>query len=315
MATSPSAAESDPPQSYRGRFAPSPTGPLHFGSLIAAVASYLQARVSDGVWLVRIEDLDPPREVAGAADSILRTLERFGFEWDETVLYQSTRTQAYESALASLESQGLVFPCACSRKEILAANGGRAGSPKLGPVYPGTCRNGLPPGRSGGSIRVRICDRDVSFRDARQGRYRQNLEREGGDFVIRRRGGQFAYQLAVTVDDAEHGITEIVRGCDLLETTPRQIYLQGLLGFTTPLYMHVPVVVNSAGQKLSKQTGAQPVDDQQPPAALFNALTFLGQGPPAEFHTASLNEIWSWAMENWRPSKIPTGRQRQFDLV
>ncbi len=315
MATPSSSAQSIPPQTYRGRFAPSPTGPLHFGSLIAAVASYLQARVSDGVWLVRIEDLDPPREVPGAADSILNTLERFGFEWDETVVYQSKRTRAYESALASLESQSLVFPCACSRKEILAANGGRAGSPKLGPVYPGTCRNGLPPGRSGSSTRVRVGDRDVEFRDALQGRYSQNLECEGGDFVIRRSDGLFAYQLAVVVDDADQAITEIVRGCDLLETTPRQIYLQGLLGFTTPLYMHVPVVVSSSGQKLSKQTGAQPVDRQKPPAALYNALTFLGQEPPAGLHTSSLDEIWSWAMENWRLSKTPSGRQRHFDSV
>ncbi len=230
-------------------------------------------------------------------------------------MYQSTRTRAYESALASLQSQGLVFPCACSRKEILAANGGRAGSPKLGPVYPGTCRNGPPPGRSGGSIRVRTCDSDVELRDALQGRYCQNLEREGGDFVIRRRNGLFAYQLAVVVDDAEQDITEIVRGCDLLETTPRQIYLQSLLGFPTPLYLHVPVVLNSAGQKLSKQTGAQPVDDQKPPAALYNALTFLGQEPPAGLHASSLNEIWSWARENWQLSKTPTGRQRHFDLV
>lgn len=315
MANPASTTESNPPQSYRGRFAPSPTGPLHFGSLIAAVASYLQARVNDGVWLVRIDDLDPPREIAGAADSILNTLERFGFEWDQSVVYQSTRRQAYESALSSLEGQGLVFPCACSRKEILAANGGRAGSAKLGPVYPGTCRNGLPAGRSGGSIRVRTTDRSVGFDDALQGRYSQNLERDGGDFVIRRRDGLFAYQLAVVVDDAEQGITEIVRGCDLLETTPRQIYLQGLLGFTTPLYMHVPVVVNPAGQKLSKQTGAQPVDDQKPPAALCHALTFLGQQPPAGFHTSSLDEIWSWAMENWQVSKTPTGRQRHFDAV
>ncbi len=300
---------------YRGRFAPSPTGPLHFGSLVAAVSSYLEARVHNGEWLVRIEDLDPPREVPGAAQGILRSLERFGFAWNDEVVCQSTRTEAYMEALAKLDGLNQTYPCACSRKEILAANGGRPGLPKIGPVYPGTCRNGLPPGRTGGTTRVRVDDASIDFDDAVQGLYRQNLATEGGDFVVRRRDGLFAYQLAVVVDDAEQHITNIVRGCDLLVTTPRQVWLQRLLGLTTPLYMHVPVAVNADGEKLSKQTGATAVDDGDPPATLTRALEFLGQNPPVALARGSVADVWGWALDHWRAIYIPRRRQVRFDTI
>lgn len=294
---------------YRGRFAPSPTGPLHFGSLIAAVGSYLEARSHGGAWLVRMEDLDPPREMPGAADAILGTLEAYGFEWDEAVLYQSRRSDVYETVLAQLRQDGMLYPCACTRKEI--ADSALQGIE--GPVYPGTCRNGLADGRLPRAWRVRVSETEIAFEDAIQGEIRQNLTRDIGDFVLKRADGFYAYQLAVVVDDAAQGITHIVRGADLLDSTPRQIYLQHLLGLPTPHYTHLPVAVNAAGEKLSKQTLAPPLDNANPGPLLWLALDFLGQQPPAELRRAGLAELWQWARHHWRTADIPPVRQRLFN--
>lgn len=256
---------------YVGRFAPSPTGPLHFGSLVAAVASWLDARAQGGRWLVRIEDLDRPREQPGAATDILRTLERSGLYWDGTPLFQSRNLHSYAAALERLQAQ--CYGCACTRKEIadsslgLASDGAR--------IYPGTCRHGIPAGRAARAMRIRVPEKDVVFEDRVQGTQRQNLAREVGDFILRRADGAFSYQLAVVVDDAEQGVTDVVRGADLLDSTARQIHLQRLFGYPQPRYLHVPVAVNSAGEKLSKQTGAQPISD--PRRAIADALRFLGQ--------------------------------------
>jgi glutamyl-Q tRNA(Asp) synthetase len=230
---------------YRGRFAPSPTGPLHFGSLVAAVASYVDARAHDGAWLVRMEDVDTPRCVPGADKSILETLRAFGLNWDEEVVYQSQRTDAYQNALEELKRSGNAYPCSCSRKDTGA-----------GP-YPGTCRSG--PTASGKPISWRV-------------RY----DGPEGDFVIQRSDGLFSYQLAVVVDDAAQGITHVVRGADLLDSTPWQMHLQRLLGYPVPHYRHIPVVTNSAGEKLSKQTKAHPLDVHSAPHLIREALTFLG---------------------------------------
>ncbi len=283
-------------RSYIGRFAPSPTGPLHFGSLISAVGSYLQARKAGGKWLVRMEDLDLPRVVPGAADGILATLESFGLHWDGEVLFQSSRFRAYASALERLEKH--IYPCGCSRTEIRRRAGGRA-------VYPGTCRAGLPPGKNPRALRLSTRGRQITFRDALQGIRHQDLEREVGDFVIRRADGLFAYQLAVVVDDAEQGITEVVRGSDLLDSTPRQILLQQLLGYPEPHYVHLPVAVNADGQKLSKQTHAPPLERGNPLPSLWRALHFLGQQPPRELLEGGLDDFWKWAVRHWELEKVP----------
>ena len=321
---------------YRGRFAPSPTGPLHFGSLVAAVGSYLDARHHHGIWLVRMEDLDTPRCVPGAADDILRTLDAFGLHSDEPVIYQSQRTAAYEQALHTLQANGAAYPCCCTRKEI-------SDSALLGiegAVYPGTCRHGIPAGREGRAWRVRTDipsrhsraggnpvglikmhfelpdsrlrgndeEQDdaeiIEFNDALQGRITQHLESEIGDFVVKRADSLFAYQLAVVVDDAHQGITHVVRGADLLASTPRQIHLQGLLGLPTPHYMHLPVAVNETGEKLSKQTLAEAVDTAQPVAALWCALSFLRQHPPQALRKVNLEALWAWARQNWRAENL-----------
>ena len=296
------------PTLYRGRFAPSPTGPLHFGSLIAAVASYLDAKSRGGEWRVRIEDLDPPRVVRGAADDILRTLDACGMHWDGAVVHQSTRFDAYHSALHRLRQRGVVYPCACSRREI--ADSALAGIE--GPVYPGTCRNGIAAGKTAHALRVDTRGARIVFDDAVQGPVRQNLETEVGDFVLYRADHVFAYQLAVVVDDAEQGITDIVRGADLLHSTPRQIHLQRLLDFPTPRYAHVAVAVNARGEKLSKQTHAPAIDAAAPLPALIAALRFLGQQPPHELSDcsetrsdAALTSLWQWAIANWRIERVP----------
>jgi glutamyl-Q tRNA(Asp) synthetase len=286
---------------YRGRFAPSPTGPLHFGSLVAAVGSYVDARTHDGTWLVRIEDLDPPRVVAGAADDILRTLEAFGLHWDETVVRQGTRHDAYAAALTQLIEAGHSFFCACSRKEIADSSLGRDSTP----IYPGTCRDGLAPGRTARAIRVRVRDETIAFHDRLQGDVRQNLSRDIGDFIIHRADGCYAYQLAVVVDDAWQGITDIVRGADLLDSTPRQIHLQRLLGLPTPRYLHLPIATNAQGEKLSKQTLATPVDAMRPGAGLVRALRFLGQPAPDVLRSADPRTVLEWAMESWDCARLP----------
>jgi len=286
---------------YRGRFAPSPTGPLHFGSLVAAVGSFLEARARGGAWLVRMEDLDPPRIAPGAADDILRALQACGMAWDGEVVHQSARSDAYHSALHRLRKKGLVYPCACSRREI--ADSAVAGVE--GPVYPGTCRTGLPPGKAARALRINTRGAVVAFDDALQGRIAHDLEKESGDFVLYRADDIYAYQLAVVVDDAEQGITDIVRGADLLGSTPRQLHLQKLLGLPQPSYAHLPVAVNAAGEKLSKQTFAAPVDAVKPLPALAAALSFLGQQPPRELARGTVKEFWDWALKNWKLERVP----------
>jgi glutamyl-Q tRNA(Asp) synthetase len=294
-----------PLATYRGRFAPSPTGPLHFGSLVAAVGSWADARAQGGEWLVRMEDLDPPREVPGAADDILRTLAALGLESDGPVRRQSERADAYRAALDRLRDRGVLFACACTRREI--ADSGLPGADG-GLVYPGTCRNGPPPGRTARALRVRVDEAVVRFEDALQGEVRQDLGREVGDFVLRRADGLFAYQLAVVVDDADQGITDVVRGADLLDSTPRQIFLQRLLGLPTPHYLHLPVAANAAGEKLAKQTGAPPIDRARPAPALVAALRFLGQAAPAELERAPVRTVLEWAAANWDRARVPRRR-------
>ena len=290
---------------YRGRFAPSPTGPLHFGSLVAAVASYLEARSRGGIWLVRIDDLDPPRTIAGAADDILHTLVACGMQWDGKVVYQRARLDAYHTALHQLCALGKVYPCACSRREI--ADSAVRGIES--PVYPGTCRNGM----TGSPARAQRIDTrgvTVAFDDGLQGRIQQNLETEVGDYVLYRADQVYAYQLATAVDDAEQGITDVVRGADLLDSTPRQIYLLQLLELPVPHYLHVPVAINTAGEKLSKQTRAAAINTQQPLPALIQAFYFLGHQPPRELAATDVQKLWQWAIANWRIERVPRVRQR-----
>ena len=288
------------PSTYRGRFAPSPTGPLHFGSLVAAVASYADARQHGGAWLLRIEDVDTPRSVAGATEDILATLAACGMRHDGEVVFQSQRNDAYHTALHQLRGHNLAYPCACTRREV--ADSALRGIE--GPVYPGTCRNGIgeKPARA---WRVNTHGANIAFDDAVQGRITQILETDIGDFVLYRADHLYAYQLAVVVDDAEQGITHVVRGADLLDSTPRQIYLQKLLNLPTPQYLHLPVAVNAAGEKLSKQTCAPAIDLVTVLPALIDALHFLGQQPPA---FDSIAALWRWTVENWRRENIPRVR-------
>ena len=286
---------------YRGRFAPSPTGLLHAGSLTTAVGSYLEARTRGGVWLLRMEDLDPPREVPGAASAILQTLEALGFEWDGAVEYQSRRHELYRAALDQLTRDGLAYACGCTRKEI-AAHARRGVD---GYVYPGTCRNGCVAGRAGRAWRLRVAPGETVFVDRLQGEYRQDLERDIGDFVLLRADGFWAYQLAVVVDDAVQGVTDIVRGADLLVSTPRQIAVQRALGVPTPSYCHLPLMVNAAGEKLSKQTLAPAIAPAAAAEELRRALQRLGHVPPNE--CGSLAELWAWARGHWSLDKVPAG--------
>jgi glutamyl-Q tRNA(Asp) synthetase len=285
---------------YRGRFAPSPTGPLHFGSLVAALGSYLDARHHGGDWLVRMEDLDREREVKGAADNILRTLDQFGFEWNGEVLYQSQRREAYEAALVSLHRNGFAYPCACSRGQIakLASVGAE------GPIYPGTCRAGISKGSRARSVRLLTRDEVIAVDDRAQGPIRQNPAREVGDFIIRRADGYHAYQLAVVLDDAWQGINQVVRGEDLLGSTPRQCYLQRLLELPQPAYAHLPLAADERGHKLSKQHQAAPVDPQSPLETLLQAFAFLGQKMPPE-RPLDLDDFWRWAIDVWRLQRVP----------
>ncbi|HUK05477.1 MAG TPA: tRNA glutamyl-Q(34) synthetase GluQRS [Burkholderiales bacterium] len=278
-----------------GRFAPSPTGPLHFGSLVAALASWLDARRADGRWLLRIEDLDPPRVMPGAESEILRQLEALGLSWDGPVLRQSERLDAYAGALRRLEAH--CYACACTRKELedsaLALDGSR--------IYPGTCRGGPAPGKTARAIRVRTSRDAIRFADRVQGEIAQSVEAEVGDFILRRSDGVYAYQLAVVVDDDAQGVTDVVRGADLLDSTARQIHLQRLLGAATPRYLHVPVATNAAGEKLSKQTGAGAAGTGD----LRRALLFLGQSVPMDL---TPREALGWALRHWDAGRIPRAR-------
>ena len=289
------------PPVYRGRFAPTPSGPLHLGSLVAAVGSYVEAKSHKGEWLLRIENLDPMREVSGASEEILKVLEKLGMGWDRSVVYQSQRSEAYQAALATLEKQRLIYPCSCSRKEIMDSTL----SGIEGPVYPGTCREHLHRRTSPVAWRIRTDNKPIEFVDSLQGPVRHRLHQDIGDFVLRRSDGVFAYQLAVVVDDAEQGVTHVVRGEDLLNSTPRQIYLQRRLDYPTPYYFHLPVVVNAEGEKLSKQTRAAPVNAANPIPQLITALRLLGQTPLPELVDAELASFWKWTIANWQPARIP----------
>jgi glutamyl-Q tRNA(Asp) synthetase len=287
---------------YRGRFAPSPTGPLHFGSLVAATASYLDARANHGAWLLRIEDVDRPRVVKGAADAILHALEAFRFEWDEAIVWQSTRDAAYRESLDRLEAAGWVYPCTCTRREIAGAGTvADDGTPR----YPGTCRNGVAEGRVSRAWRLRVDHTPIAFEDRCQGLREWNLWRDVGDFVLLRGDGIFSYQLAVVVDDAFQEVTDVVRGADLLSSTPRQIHLQRALGLPTPRYLHIPVAEGEPGKKLSKQTLAAAIDHGEAGRLLHESLAFLGQQPPADLAAAPPREIWAWAIAHWNPERIP----------
>lgn len=287
-----------------GRFAPSPTGPLHFGSLVAAVGSYCLARQAGGRWLLRIDDLDAPRVVAGAADAILRALEALGLDWDGEVVWQSRRLEAYGEAMRRLEAQGLVYGCGCSRREILAS----APHPgEEGPVYPGTCRNGLPPGRHPRAERVRVPAAPVCFRDGVFGDQEQHLADAVGDFVLRRADGIYAYQLATVVDDAAAGINQVVRGADLLASTPRQIFLHACLGSAIPRYVHLPLALGGDGEKLSKRHHLDGEGVFNADGRLLEAvLTFLGQVPPVDLRRASSRELLAWGVANFDLARVPT---------
>ncbi|HGO9141148.1 TPA: tRNA glutamyl-Q(34) synthetase GluQRS [Neisseria meningitidis] len=287
---------------YTGRFAPSPTGLLHIGSLLTAAASYADARSNGGKWLVRMEDLDPPREMPGAASHILHTLEAFGFEWDGEVAYQSHRYALYEETLCRLQTAGLVYPCHCSRKDWQA----RARRGADGFVYNGRCRHpGQRPAPQGKqpAWRIRVPDRIIGFSDGIVGGYAQNLARDIGDFVLLRADGYWAYQLAVVADDAEQGVTHIVRGQDLLVSTPRQIYLQQCLGVPTPQYAHLPLLTNAQGQKWSKQTLAPALDLNRREQLLRQVFRYLKL--PEAPETDRPAELLDWAVAHWDMDKVP----------
>jgi len=310
-------------QHYIGRFAPSPTGPLHFGSLIAATASYLCARQNNGQWLLRMEDVDTQREQKGASQSIIQTLESYGFEWDGEIRFQSQHNDDYEAALEALRE--LTYPCSCTRKSLQNAQSTRIG--KYGYIYPGFCRNGMATNTSKNtfkkpknrgcvlvepphSIRIRSdnkhCNSNTQFKELCQpAPLKQDIEREVGDFILKRSDGLFAYQLAVIVDDELQGITDIVRGADLFDNTPRQIYLQCLLGFKHPQYLHFPVAVDSAGKKLSKQNLSPEISADKKRKNIINTLHFLGQNPPNLSDFSNIDDLWKWAVQNWDHQKIP----------
>ena len=281
---------------YVGRFAPSPTGLLHFGSLMTAVGSFLDARACGGRWLVRIEDLDPPRETPGASEEILRTLEAYRLHWDGEVWFQSRRHEIYQAQIDRFIENRQAFYCTCSRKPLIRQYGGH---------YPGICRGRFVRPDKPSAVRLLTHDNPIGFDDALQGHFEQRLESEIGDFIIKRKDGLYAYHLAVVMDDEAQGVTDIVRGLDLLDSTPRHLYLQQLLGYRTPRYLHLPIVVNHLGQKLSKQTFADPVPNENPGPYLWACLSALGQQPPQELRRASPAELIRWGTEHWHRESIP----------
>lgn len=284
-----------PDSRYTGRFAPTPSGYLHFGSLVAAVASYLDARAVGGRWLVRMEDLDPPREMPGAQDAILQTLERYGFEWDGPVEKQSDRHEAYAAVVEQWLRSGLAYACTCSRKQLEGSHG----------IYPGTCRDAQHDWHGDVAIRIRVPELEYAFVDRVQGEFRQHLGREVGDFIIRRRDGLFAYQLAVVLDDAWQGVTDIVRGADLLDNTPRQLYLQELLGVAQPRYLHVPLIIQPDGNKLGKTYRSPPLPAEQATPLLVRAMRALGQSVPDELVRGTPGEVLAWGVAHWDAARIP----------
>ena len=285
---------------YRGRFAPTPSGPLHFGSLVAAVGSYLEAKSRGGQWHLRIDDLDPPRVAPGAVESILRCLEALGFEWDGPIVYQSRRVPAYHAALHQLRALGAVYPCACSRKEIAES----ALPGKESRIYRGLCRERLPSGRRARALRLKVEGMRVEFEDGLLGPQRRDFGREYGDFVLYRADGVYAFHLASAVDDAEYGMTDVVRGADLLESSARQLELIRLLGHRAPRYVHLPVAVDRGGEKLSKQTKAVPVDPARPLGALQAVLRFLNQSTEATPERLTLDGFWRHAILHWNLQRV-----------
>ncbi|CBL44009.1 Descriminating glutamyl-tRNA synthetase [gamma proteobacterium HdN1] len=284
-----------PPSPYIGRFAPSPTGLLHLGSLLTAVASYCDARASQGKWLVRIEDIDPLREVAGASSAILNTLEGFGLYWDDEVIFQSQRLSLYQDTIDTLLRQGRLFYCTCSRKQLIGHV-----------IYPGTCRpQKRPPEGIAWALKAEVPHREYSFIDPLQGRFGLRFGEDAGDFVIQRKEGFIAYHLAVVLDDAAQNITHIVRGADLLDSTPYHLLLQDWLQLPTPHYMHLPVITNTFGQKLSKQTGAMALSTQQRSQQLVAVLAWLGQNPEAGLAQEPVSEVLAWAVAHWQSKNIP----------
>lgn len=288
-------------KNYRGRFAPSPTGPVHYGTLVAAVGSYLQAKKNNGEWLMRMEDVDSQRKVDGADTDILHTLENFGFEWDGEIIYQTKQTEHYQQALEKLIARSMAFPCLCSRKQLAETDS---------KIYPGTCRHHSLPEKRQHAIRVLSRDINIEFNDAVLGKRSQNIKRQCGDFIIKRRDGLFAYQLAVVIDDAMQNISEVVRGADLLDSTPRQIYLQQLLNYSTPKYCHLPLAVDGSGDKISKSENATRVDIKNKEKLLISTLIFLGQKPPDDLVKSHINDIWLWAIKHWKIRNIPRIEKR-----
>ncbi len=290
--------------SYIGRFAPSPSGPLHFGSLVAALASYLDVHAHQGKWLVRVEDIDPPREQPGAADLILKTLEVYGLQWDGSVLFQSDRSKAYDEVLNKLLLEEKLYPCTCTRKRLAGLNG----------VYPGYCRkNRIIPKQSHG-LRLLCNDQIIQFRDRIQGEQSFDLSTLG-DFILKRKDGLYAYQLAVCTDDHFQGITHIVRGIDLLDSTPRQIYLQSQLNFPHPVYAHVPVITQGNGNKLSKQNHAPAIPLKNPRPTMIKALIALGLQPEPDLLMSSIENILSWGVQNWSIRDIVGKREILQDTL
>jgi glutamyl-Q tRNA(Asp) synthetase len=286
--------------SYRGRFAPTPSGELHFGSLITAVGSYLDARSCGGEWMIRIDDLDPPREKLGVADAILTTIEAYGFERDGEIVYQSKQHECYQAALEKLHRKDLLYYCNCSRKELDA----RCKRGQYGAIYDGMCIDKGLGDDILNSARIKVAG-VINFEDRIQGTITQDLPKEVGDFILFRKGGIYAYHLAVVVDDYEQGITDVVRGYDLLGLTPQQIFLQNQLGIMTPNYSHLPLVLGSDGKKLSKSSLASSIDEDRPVPTIWQALKFLGQNPPQDIKNSTTNIIWKWATENWSFEDVP----------
>ncbi|REL36890.1 tRNA glutamyl-Q(34) synthetase GluQRS [Thalassotalea euphylliae] len=283
-----------PSTQYRGRFAPSPSGLLHFGSLLTALASYLDAKANDGLWLLRIEDIDPPREQAGAADEILRTLEDYGLHWDEQVRYQSQQSALYEQVLSELAAHNLTYACACTRAQIKASGG----------IYSGHCQHlDLP--YPAHAVRIRNQIKADNYQDLIQGKVQCDPALAGEDFIIKRKDGLYAYQLAVVSDDIDQGVTHIVRGCDLLEPTARQLTLYQTFGVAAPQYAHVPLITTHDGYKLSKQNKAPAIDRKAPQASIISALDYLGQQPPAQLNDGTPEEILAWAVEHWQLTNVP----------
>lgn len=276
---------------YIGRFAPSPTGPLHLGSLYTALASFLQARSHQGLWLLRIDDLDTPRNIKGSADSILKTLHAFNLHWDDSVVYQSQYLDIYDEVLNELAKNKLIYPCTCSRKTLTD-------------IYSGVCRDKQTLPKSPYSLRIKTDNRIISFQDELQGLVSHDLAEQDGDFILKRKDQIIAYQFAVVIDDDQQQVNHVVRGFDLLDSTPKQIYIQQILGLMTPNYMHVPVIIDEHGYKLSKQTLATAVDLQNPQTVIFKLLTLLKQNPPSELQHAPSAELLDWAIKNWNPALL-----------